>query len=208
MSKVLTSMLYIHPLGCDVYRLAWAIVCYKWVGSPEPQRGNYNSSHATFFVYILALGTGRGVNIIHMTEPSKDFKKCFDEEDYCLFKVVHLNKDVSEELQNYDSQTYAYIRYKDGAAILAYFNIEEREANIITDLKIINNKENNCNNRTEIHYVFAAYTIYGDSEYINKNFRYEKFPFRIAANPKIPIMDEYYKEVIAAINEKIEQYEV
>ena len=129
MSKVLTSMLYIHPLGCDVYRLAWAIVCYKWVGSPEPQRGNYNSSHATFFVYILALGTGRGANIIHITEPSKD-------------------------------------------------------------------------------YVFAAYTIYGDSEYINKNFRYEKFPFRIAANPKIPIMDEYYKEVIAAINEKIEQYEV
>ncbi len=75
MSKVLTSMLYIHPLGCDVYRLAWAIVCYKWVGSPEPQRGNYNSSHATFFVYILVLGTGRGVNIIHMTEPSKDLKK-------------------------------------------------------------------------------------------------------------------------------------
>ena len=57
-------------------------------------------------------------------------------------------------------------------------------------------------------FVFAAYTIYGDSEYTNKNFRYEKFPFRIAANPKIPIMNEYYKEVIAAINEKIEQYEV
>lgn len=28
-----------------------------------------------FFVYILALGTGRGVKIIHMTEPSKDLKK-------------------------------------------------------------------------------------------------------------------------------------
>ena len=139
---------------------------------------------------------------------SKKTRKRFDEDDYCLFKVKHCNVEVSEELLNYDSQTFAYIKYKDSVAILAYFNVKECEANIITDLTIINNKEKSSDYKIEVHYVFSAYTIYGDSENINKELRYEKFPFRIAACPKDSMMDEYYKEVIAAINEKIEQYEV
>lgn len=34
------GVIYIPHPGYAIYRSAWAIVCYKWEGSPEPRRGN------------------------------------------------------------------------------------------------------------------------------------------------------------------------
>ena len=51
MSKVLTLVLYMHPINgvCYIpFGVGYCLLQQK--GSPEPQRGNYNSSHAFFFV--------------------------------------------------------------------------------------------------------------------------------------------------------------
>jgi hypothetical protein len=50
MSKVLTLVLYMRPLW--VYYISFGVgyCLLQQMGSPEPQRGNYNSSHAFFFV--------------------------------------------------------------------------------------------------------------------------------------------------------------
>lgn len=50
MSKVLTLVLYMHPINgvCYIpFGVGYCLLQQK--GCQEPQRGNYNSSHAFFF---------------------------------------------------------------------------------------------------------------------------------------------------------------
>ena len=56
MSKVLTLVLYMRPLW--VYYISFGVgyCLLQQMGSPEPQRGNYNSSHAFFFIYRFHQG--------------------------------------------------------------------------------------------------------------------------------------------------------
>ena len=50
MSKVLTLVLYMHPINGVCYIPSGVGYCLlQLAGSPEPRRGNYNSSHAFFF---------------------------------------------------------------------------------------------------------------------------------------------------------------
>ena len=49
--KVLTSMLYIYPFVVGYIKFGVGYCLLQVVGSPEPQIGNSNSSHAFFFIY-------------------------------------------------------------------------------------------------------------------------------------------------------------
>ena len=53
--KALTSMLYIYPFVVDYISFGVGYCLLQVVGSPEPQIGNSNSSHA-FFIVLLPVG--------------------------------------------------------------------------------------------------------------------------------------------------------
>ena len=57
-SKVLTSMLYIYPFAVGYIPFGVGYCLLQVVGSPEPQIGNSNSSHAFFYCLFSCLGIG------------------------------------------------------------------------------------------------------------------------------------------------------
>lgn len=94
---MLTPWLYIY-LVVYYIQLAWVVVYYLIVGSPEPQRGNFNKSHALFF-NNLHHGICGGKNKITMEENKNqtDVQKEQQQQTNEMENEVHNNNQTEKE---------------------------------------------------------------------------------------------------------------
>ena len=126
----------------------------------------------------------------------------------CIFEIFdNYKKPVNEKMARYDSQTYAYIKYKDeNRAVLAYFDVIENNNDIVlSNIVIMDNKEDSCANKVEVHYVFFAYSLYLEKLNIQDSPDYENFPFKVVYTSGDKYKYKYYKDLENIINKEIEK---
>lgn len=181
-------------------------------GSPEPQLNN-SKVPTPSFCYNPCPGSGWGDNLFVMEENICHEQEADNENCYCLFKLMdNYSRVYSKKMSKYGNQSYAYVRYVknngDKVAFLAYFDVIEKDSDLtLSNITIINNKEKNCVNKVEVHYVFCAYAlsdasdIYKTPEYIDFPFKKvitskDKYPYRCFETIKTMIDNEIEKKVL------------
>ena len=113
-------------------------------------------------------------------------------------------------MSKYGNQSYAYVRYVknngDKVAFLAYFDVIEKDSDLtLFNITIINNKEKNCVNKVEVHYVFCAYTLSLDASDIYKNPEYTDFPFKKVITSKDKYPYRCFETIKTMIDKEIEK---
>lgn len=113
-------------------------------------------------------------------------------------------------MSEYGNQSYAYVRYVknngDKVAFLAYFDVIEKDSDVtLSNITIINNKEKNCVNKVEVHYVFCAYTLSLDVSDIYKIPEYSDFPFKKVITSKDKYLYWRLETIKTMIDKEIEK---
>lgn len=143
-------------------------------------------------------------NICH--EQEADNENC-----YCLFKLMDNYLGIySKKMSEYGRQSYAYVRYVknngEKVAFLAYFDVIEKDSDLtLSNITIINNKEKNCVNKVEVHYVFCAYTLSLYESGIYKIPEYSDFPFKKVITSKDKYPYRCFETIKTMIDKEIEK---
>lgn len=210
MSKKRPRQCYIYTRsGCTIYRLAWVLLIIRDGQFPEPQLNN-SKVPTPSFCYNPCHGSGWGDNLFVMEENIYHEQKADNEDCYCLFKLMDNYSGVyNKKMSEYGNQSYAYVRYVknngDKVAFLAYFDVIEKDSDFtLSNITIINNKEKNCVNKVEVHYVFYAYAL-SDASDIYKTPEYTDFPFKKVITSKDKYPYRCFETIKTMIDKEIEK---
>ncbi|MBP3407836.1 MAG: hypothetical protein J6K83_01690 [Bacteroidaceae bacterium] len=138
-------------------------------------------------------------------------QKADNEDCYCLFKLMDNYSGIyNKKMSEYGNQSYAYVRYVknngDKVAFLAYFDVIEKDSDVtLSNITIINNKEKNCVNKVEVHYVFCAYALSLDVSDIYKIPEYSDFPFKKVITSKDKYLYWRLETIKTMIDKEIEK---